>query len=59
MAMSNERDLFNEAFMRWLLVPGSTCWERDVLRAGKEQLWAHWEVLAALDAVPKPPESKL
>lgn len=42
-----EEELFNEAFTRWLCVPGSSCWQRDVLRACRDELWAQWQRQAA------------
>lgn len=43
MSLLAEADKFEAAFTRWLLVPGSMCWERDVLRACKRQLWERWK----------------
>lgn len=37
-----ERERFENAFTRWLMVNKSSCWERDVLRECKQQLWKQW-----------------
>lgn len=37
---------FTGYFEALLHLPGRACWERDVLRASKETLWANWKLHA-------------
>jgi hypothetical protein len=43
-ASHKEGPAFNAFFNRLLLDGTKSCWERDVVRATKEQIWNAWKV---------------